>query len=112
VKNDTLYKTITAQNFEIILLQNPYTLQPGNTLQVKVLFMGKPLANKVISARNRTGSEPEILLNSRTDAKGICSFKISRKGDWFLHATHMIPCPDMADADWESFWASYSFGIE
>ncbi len=112
VKNDTLYKTVTGQNFEIILLQNPYTLHPGNTLQAQILFLGKPLANKVVSARNRTGSEPCVLLNSRTDAKGICTFKITRKGDWFIHATQMIPCPDKKDADWESFWASYSFGIE
>ena len=36
---------------------------------------------------------------------------INHKGDWFIHATHMIPCPDQQDALWESHWASYSFGI-
>lgn len=74
--------------------------------------MGKPLANKIITARNRIGSESAIALTSRTDAKGICSFKIIRKGEWFIHATQMIPCPDKTDSDWESFWASYSFEIE
>lgn len=111
-QSDTLYKTITLQNFEIVLLQNPYALPIGSLLKVQLLFMGKPLANKVLTARNRTGNEPSIALTARTDSKGICTFKLSRKGDWFIHSTHMIPCPDKADSDWESFWASYSFGME
>lgn len=112
VKDDTLYKTITGQNFEIVLLQNPYTIHTGRTLQVKLLFMGKPLANKIVTARNRTGSEQVITLTAKTNARGVCTFPVTRKGDWVIHVTHMIPCPDKSEADWESFWASYSFGID
>lgn len=110
--NDTLYKKITGQQFEIILLQNPYRMNAGGILKTKVLFMGKPLSGKVITARNRTGNENSMFLTARTDANGICSFKLSRKGEWFIHATQMIPCPDKTDSDWESFWASYSFEIQ
>ncbi len=110
--SDTLYKTITGQKFEIVLLQNPYALRIGEMLKVQLLFMGKPLANKVITARNRKGNLPSIAITSRTNANGICSFKITRGGDWFIHGTHMIPCPDKVDSDWESFWTTYSFGIE
>jgi hypothetical protein len=109
---DTLYKKRTGQNFEIMLLQNPYMLHKGDVLKVQILFMGKPLANKIITARNRIGSENPIALTSRTDAKGICSFKIMRRGEWFIHATQMIPYVDKTDSDWESFWTSYSFEIE
>ncbi len=110
--NDTLYKTVTGQRFEIVLLQNPYRLHAGNTLPAKILFEGKPLANKIVTARNRTGSEACLALTSRTDAKGICTFKLTHKGEWFIHATNMIPCPDRTDSDWESFWASYSFAVD
>jgi uncharacterized GH25 family protein len=110
--NDTLYKTMVGHKYEIRLLQNPYALRPGSLLKVQLLFMGKPLANKVLTARNRTGNMPSIATTARTDNNGTCSFKLSRKGDWFIHSTHMIPCPDKTDSDWESFWASYSFGIE
>lgn len=112
LRNDTLYKMISGQTLEILLLQNPYTLSVGDTLKVRVLFHSKPLQNKIITARNRTGSVPAIMLTSRTDSNGICAFKLSRKGEWFVHLTHMIPCPDKADSDWESFWASYSFGMK
>lgn len=105
------YKKVVGQNFEIVLLQNPYTLKPGSRLKAKILFMGNPLVNKVITARNRTGSQSAQVALSRTDAKGICTFKINRNGEWFLHATHIIECPDKTDSDWESFWATYSFQI-
>lgn len=108
--NDSIYKTVVGQNFEIILLQNPYELNQGDSLQAKILFMGESVKNKVITARNRIGNKPSICLYSKTDINGICSFKLERQGDWFLHATHMIPS-DTKDADWESFWATYSFGL-
>ena len=110
--SDTMYRTVVGQKFEIVLLQNPYSLHTGAIIKVKILFDGKPLAGKNITARNRTGSSPAISLVSRTDSNGICFFKLTRTGDWFLHATYMIPCPDKSDSDWESFWTSYSFGIE
>lgn len=35
---DTLYKTITGQAFEIVLLHNPYLLKKGTTLKAQVFF--------------------------------------------------------------------------
>lgn len=110
--NDTIYKRETGQDLEIILLQNPYKLIAGSSLQAKVLFMGKPLTNKIITARNRTGNSTSLSQTARTNAAGVCTFKLSRKGEWFIHATHMIPCADKSDSDWESFWTSYSFEID
>lgn len=109
---DTVYKTATGQTFEVVLLQNPYGLKEGDKLRVQLLFRGAPLANKILTARNRIGNESVITTTKRTDAAGICTIGLPRKGEWFLHATHMIPCPDTTDADWESFWATYSFGLE
>jgi uncharacterized GH25 family protein len=110
--NDTIYKKVVGHNFEIVLMQNPYELKRGDWIKAKVLFMGNPLPNKVITARNRNGNEPSISQYSRTDDNGICSFKLERQGDWFLHSTHMIPSTDKKDADWESFWTAYSFGFQ
>lgn len=109
--NDTIYKTLVDHNFEIILLQNPYDLEEGDWLQAKVFFMGKLLKNKVITARNRHGNESSSYQYSKTDINGICSFKLERQGDWFLHATHMISSLDKKESDWESFWTTFSFGI-
>ena len=110
-KNDNLFGKIIGEKFEIVLLQNPYLLKKGDNLTVKILFNGKPLANKIITARNRIGNKPSIVEQSRTNLEGICSFKLKREGDWLIHATHMIPCNDKKIADWESFWATYTFGL-
>lgn len=108
---DTLYKTVLGQNLEIVLLQNPYTLKVGDSLQVQILFMGKPLGLKNVTLQNRTGNEAATVQTSRTDSKGICSFVLKREGEWFVHLTHMIACPEPKEADWESFWATFSFGM-
>lgn len=110
--SDTVYRKVTGMNMEIVLLNNPYLLKRNDILQVQVYFRGKPLANKVITARNRTGSLPASMQESRTDAKGICRFKLSRSGEWLIHATHMIVSPEAEVSDWDSYWASYSFGLE
>ncbi len=109
--NDTLYRSTVGAKFEIVLLNNPYLLQKGNRLKAKVLFDGKPLANKVITARNRVDNEPAIADYSRTDQNGICSFKLKREGEWLIHTTHMVSYSDKNLADWESFWATFSFGV-
>ncbi|MGB3775895.1 MAG: DUF4198 domain-containing protein, partial [Leeuwenhoekiella sp.] len=110
--NDEIYKTVVGHNFEIVLLDNPYQMKKGDWINAKVLFMGKPLSNKVITARNRIGNESAIYQYSRTDNKGNCSFKLEREGIWFFHATHMIPSQDKDGTDWESFWTTFSFGLE
>ncbi len=111
-KLDTLHKKIVHQAFEIVLLDNPYLLKVGNQIKAQVFFRGKPLANKKITARNRVGGLAATKQITTTNENGICNFTINRKGDWFIHATHMIACSEPIVADWESFWVSYSFGIE
>ena len=109
--SNQLYKKQIGQKFEIILLNNPYQLKIGNQINAQIFFEGKPLVNKVITIRNRTGGEHATKQIARTNEKGICSFKLNRQGDWFIHATHMIKSTDQSAADWESHWTSYSFGM-
>lgn len=110
--NDEIYKTVVGHTFEIVLLQNPYELELDDWIKAQVLFKGKPLEDKAITARNRKGNEAAIFQYSKTDENGICSFKLERDGEWFLHATHMIASPDKSDTDWESFWTTFSFGMK
>lgn len=112
IQMDTLYKTVLGNNLEIVLLENPYLLKKGDFIQAKVLFMGEPLKNKVIFAHNRLGGLYVLVFESRTNEEGICSFKLERKGVWFINTTHLIANSNKNDTDWESFWTSYSFAIE
>lgn len=74
--------------------------------------MGKPLVNKVLTARNITLNKPSMHLLQEPTAKTSVLLSLAVRVTGFIHSTHMIPYPDKADSDWESFWASYSFGLE
>lgn len=110
--NSDLYKKQIGYNLEIILLDNPYTLNAGDSLRVKILFKGQPLANKLIKARNRKGDENTISQEVKTNEKGETAIYLQRGGIWVIHLTHITACADKTDCEWESFWASYSFAIE
>ncbi|MBP7172545.1 MAG: DUF4198 domain-containing protein [Cloacibacterium sp.] len=112
VQNDDLYKKIVGHPYEIILLQNPYQLKKGDWFKAQVFINGKPMVGKVIVARNRVGGELPTYQLSRTDDKGVCSFKLDREGDWTITTTHLFPSRDKSKSDWESYWASYSFGTK
>ena len=110
---DDLHRRRLGQALEIVLLQNPYQLDPGATLQVQVLFQGNPLSDALVKAYNRDAGGSVIKAKARTDAQGIARFKLNHKGFWLLRLVHLQPCRgDCRFADWESNWASYSFGLE
>ena len=107
-----LYKKELGYALEIILLDDPYSLKVGDSINAKILFRGMPLIGKTITARSRNGDDNAMVSTAKTDGSGSVKFSINKEGDWFIHLTHMIPCADKSDCDWESFWASYSFGID
>ena len=112
-----LHNRVLGQKIEIVLLQNPYLLDPGDDLTVQVLFDGEPLGDKVIAAFNRNGNGEISKLNARTDGEGMAQFRLSRAGVWLVRLVHVLPCverfdDDCADTDWESYWTSFSFRLE
>lgn len=106
-----IYKKELNHALEILLLESPYTKKEGDELLCMVKFMGAPLPDKTLTVRNRDADENAISYTVKTNSEGIAKIKLQRKGTWVLHLTHMIPCADKLDCDWESFWASYSFGV-
>ena len=111
-KRDGIYKKKTGLRLDITPLQNPYTKRPGDSLLFRVLFEGKPLANKIAFADNRDG-ETFAKQQVTTDANGKFTVKLDRKGTWLVRMVFMQRCKtDCGEADWESFWGAYSFGVE
>ena len=107
-----LYKQIVGQKIEIVLLQNPFVLDPGDDLEVRVLFDGAPLPGKLVWAQNGTGERLVSQSKVRTDERGIALFRIDGEGLWLIRLVHTLPCTDCHDADWESYWASFSFELD
>lgn len=111
-QHDDTYKRVLGQTLEIIPQSNPYNLQRGDVLQVRVLFEGKPLSDVQVSAYN--SSEGKIgIQTARTDGDGMAAFKLDKSGDWLVRLVYMRRCAKQcANTDWESFWGAYSFGMK
>jgi len=112
-----LYRRKLGQKIEIVLFQNPYRLDPGDTLEVQVLFEGQPLPDQPVIALNRDEEGQVAKSTEVTDAEGITRFNLNRRGFWLVRLVHMLPCTaryedDCKDVDWESYWTSYSFKLD
>jgi uncharacterized GH25 family protein len=110
-KYDKTYKRVMGQKLEILPESNPYELKPGQRLKVLVLFDGQPLIGTQVSAYNNADDVVHTEI-ARTDIEGKVSFVINRTGDWLIRLVYMRRCLNCQDADWESFWGAYSFGVK
>jgi len=94
---------------ELIAERQPWRLRNGESLPVRLLHEGRPLAGALVVALHRADLNNKHAL--RSDADGRVFFPLSRDGEWLLKAVHMRPAPAGSGADWESLWASLSFAI-
>jgi uncharacterized GH25 family protein len=118
----TGFDTVLNFTLELTPEKNPMALRPGTAgapyepLPVRLFYEGKPLANALVGATSldappNDASDPTNVLHARTDADGRVELALPRKGRWLIAAVHMIPASNHAEADWESFWASFTFEI-
>lgn len=85
-------------------------LRTGQPLPVSVRFRGAPIANVTVEALSRVGDDVRRA-RAVSDALGRVRFTVDRDGTWLVRAVHMVRCEGCADADWESFWSAYTFGV-
>ena len=111
-QESNLHKRVLGQKIEILLLQDPYRLDPGDDLEVKVLFDGKPLSDKAVTAYNGDGKDPISKSVARTNDLGVARFRLDEKGFWLIRLVHLMVCEGCPDADWVSHWASFSFQLD
>lgn len=102
------YKALVGLPLEIVPEKDPYRLQSGESLPVRVLLRGVPAANlEVTAASTAPGFTPRIV--GRTDADGRLSVPM-RPGQWRLHTIHMERAVG-SDVEWESVWTTLTFEI-
>jgi uncharacterized GH25 family protein len=100
------YKVAAGLPLEIVPEKDPYRLQPGEPLPVRVLLRGAPAANlDVTAASTAPGFKARVI--GRTDANGRVTVPITR-GQWRLHTIHMERVAE-AEVDWESLWTTLTF---
>ena len=105
--NDSYQKAL-GYPVEIIPQQNPYALKLGDSLTVKCLKDGQPLANQSVLYGWQTVSGPAKTNKARTDAQGLVSFKLAAAGVWYVKFINMTRVNEGA-VNYESKWATLTF---
>ena len=99
------YKTAVGLPLEIVPEKDPYRLQAGEALPVRVLLRGAPAPNLEVKA---TSATEKTVVVGRTDAQGRLTVPVT-KGQWRLHTIHMERAS--GDVDWESLWTTLTFEV-
>lgn len=112
-----LHRRVVGQSLEILLLQNPYLLGPGDPIDVQVLYDGEPLPDQMVKVFHQTRRGRVSQFRERTGRDGVARFTLDDRGAWLIRLVHLIPCSEHPDLDceddayWESHWASYTFAL-
>ncbi|MEL7485334.1 MAG: DUF4198 domain-containing protein [Planctomycetota bacterium] len=121
------YLDPVGHRLEIIPLSNPAGWQVGDTVRVRVLSEGEPIAELPIASGHESSKAHDYEESVFTDADGVAEFTIDKPGHWFIR-THTIgpavdglpaigltqPGDEPEDprlADWDSYWASITVEV-
>lgn len=100
------YLTPLGYPAELIPLDNPYTLRPGGRFRVRAVVDGEPVAHQLVMVGGPIAPRP-----LRTDSAGVARVRIGARGAWYVKFIHMSPVPGDSSIDYESKWATLTFGV-
>jgi uncharacterized GH25 family protein len=95
---------------EFIPLDDPYGAVIGGNIRVQLLYRGKAAAGHEVELESVTEGKPSRIILGKTDGQGMITAPIPSPGFYKLHAIVMERLTDRTKADWESCWATLTFG--
>jgi uncharacterized GH25 family protein len=103
-----------GSSLEIMPLKDPGALKVGETLPLKVIFQGKPLAGTEVRFTHDNWPTPEKPFGSlgKTNAQGEIAVKLDKPGLWFLTASHQTPYAQPEECDENMFRASLTWRVK
>jgi len=98
---------------EIVALENPYTGDLSDGLDVRVLYQGEPRAEAQVEIFAKDGDGAVEVTKAQTDAQGVATIPVSPGSTYLLDSVvFRQPAEDTApefDPMWETLWASLTF---
>lgn len=110
------FSRVAGHPLEFMPENDPATLRSGDTLAVRLLFQGRPLAD----ARAHAGAvrwsagaavthEVAKDVELRSDVNGVIRVPIMTGGLWNVRTIQIDQSPSGAGADWDAHWATLVF---
>lgn len=110
--SDTTFRRRAGHQLEIIPEQNPALLKAGASLTVLVISEGRPLPSQAVRAWLRpTGGQPPQEFTLRTNQNGRALLRLQHPAEVLLTTVRMTGLAKHPQADWQSTWASLTFGF-
>lgn len=94
---------------EIIPQTNPYGLELGDALTVRVLFRDEPLPGLLLHGGYEASEQEVVQLYS--DDEGRVTIPITSAGRWYLRGIHLFEVAGR-EHTYESYWASLTFEVK
>jgi uncharacterized GH25 family protein len=95
---------------EIVPLTNPYLVILGDTLAVRCLVDGQPVAQQLIIAGGERDTTRIPETRVRTASDGVARFVIRTPGKWYVKFIHLVPVQGDS-VNYESKWATLTFQV-
>jgi uncharacterized GH25 family protein len=102
---------ITGQRLEILILENLKTCGIRGEIPVRILFDGRPLKDRWITAHRLDATGRLHTFSSVTDYQGKTVVPAAAPGIWLIKLVYLTPSSGIIDVDWESYWASCTFAL-
>ncbi len=119
------WSTVLGYPIELVPMSNPYELQKGDMIKLKLLRAGEPLANQLVYANCAHYHGEDAMHNHdhgedqehshddqsfRTDANGVIEATLDQEGIWYFRTIHMQRLDD-PELTHESNWATLTFEL-
>lgn len=96
-------KPVMESRLDILPLENPFELNPGSFLPIRILYQGKPISGVAVE-----GGDHQKL--SSTDREGLAKIKVAR-GHQVISASLKEPLKGDPDADFLSITSTLTFEV-
>jgi Domain of unknown function (DUF4198) len=106
--DDATHAKQVGQRLELLPLNNPLLLAPGDALRVRVDFEGEPLAGALLKAWHRHSGQT-VIIRATTATDGVATFDLPYAGAWMVSVVHMVAAKGVKHIDWDSLWGNLSF---
>lgn len=114
------FSRVAGHPLEFVPLVDPSTVPPGDTLTLRILYRGLPLAGARAHAgyapaqadvppRDSVAAAPDLHLTA--DTQGIIRIPLSTGGLWNVRMIHVAAADAGSGADWDTHWATLVFYV-
>ncbi len=109
---DGAFSADDLEPLKIVAMKDPRTVKAGETLPMKVMFQGRPLAGAKVTgtwAGRNWSKENPWAAEQKTDPDGTVRIRLEAPGQWFFRVAHKTPYPDKSVADDHFYRSSLTF---